>query len=256
MELVEFYRMRFSLGLYGALGVVLIVLTNLVGHGTVRVNGQDIFPSGGLRLDVTFIAPVAMFFAAMFASSAALALNRERVTLELAWTKPLARPFLALRYIAVDLVAIVVAYAYAMLVAVIMLAHYGVQVFVVPSFAVTTLLALGVTMMWYGLLLALSCAFTPRMSWIVGVSWPVAFIVMGLGINRDGTIGTILRALNVITPFAYLSGMSSGTTDGGIITGRLTSIWQYAPETRTAIVWSFAVLFSALAVTIWSTREV
>jgi hypothetical protein len=80
---------------------------------------------------------------------------------------------------------------------------------------------------------------------MAGIAWPVALISMSVT-NVSGTFGAVMRAIDTVNPFAYLNGTGM---DNGV------AFSQAPVEVRAAVVWCFAVLFSAIAVALWTRKE-
>ena len=256
MELVEFYRMRRALLWYAGILVAIVILNVALGnHTKVSVDGQTA-SLRGVTFPLLLGGPIAMFCAAILSTVAALALNRENSTLEIAWTKPIARGTIALRYILIDVAAIVIAFVLAWVAIFIILARLGAAFVSSPDLFITIALSLGVALMWYGLLLVLTAGLSSRAALIVGLAWPVAAVLGNIQNVFGGVLGAAIHVLNVVNPFSYISGFSaSSDSSGHPTTTTIHSAWAYSNDARTAIVWSFFVIFCALATVIWSRRE-
>lgn len=253
MEYVEFWRVRRAL-LWGSGGmaiIVLIILT-LPQVGTVHVvgpGGSTNFASG-IGAPVDALAGIAAFFAAIYASSVGTSLNRENATRDLSWTKPLPRSVLALRYILIDLCGIVIAFAVALAACLIVATYAHFPPFFDAQSPMQIALGVGVGAMWYGLLQVLTCVAPPGARSLAGILWPVALLVTGLS-HIPGSIGAIMRALDVLNPLHY---MSSTSVSGA--TGTATVLAGALPAgERAAIVWCFTLAFCALAVVLWPRKE-
>jgi hypothetical protein len=249
MAYVEFLRARTSLAWHFGILAALTLVSLYFAHGTqVQVNGQTrLMP--GMLVPVGALAPIAMFFGAIFASSRGTSLNRENATRDLSWTKPIPRELLALQFVAIDIVAVLLAFAVA-LGAVILVV---LRIHMVPVFdaAGTTQIALGagVAVMWYALIQLLTFWFSPGARAISGILWPVALVALGLA-KIDGPVGAIVRAIDIINPLTYMSGTHFGA--GG---AQMESISSLAPEARLLVVWLFSALFCAIAVALWPKKE-
>jgi hypothetical protein len=256
MELVEFYRIRRAMFWYAGILAAIVILNITLGeHTKVAVDGQT-QSLRGVTFPLLLGGPIAMFCAATFATVAALALNRENSTLEFAWTKPIARSAIALRYILIDVAAIVLAFALAWAAVFAILARLGAAFASSPDLFVTIALSLGVALMWYGLLLALTAGFSSRASLIVGFAWPVSAILGNVQNAFGGIVGAVVHVLNVVNPFAYISGFSAGTDRTGQPAAvTIHSAWAVSNDARAAIVWTLFVIFCTLATVIWSRRE-
>jgi hypothetical protein len=254
MEYVEFLRVRglakWPLICLGA-GLLLALL---FGHSTtVSVNGTDgsriATVASGMSVPLAALAPVAMFFAAIFGSIIGTSLNREYCLRDIAWTKPLPRSAVALRYLLIDAAGIVLMYllGYAVLAAIML--RISVTPVVDDTFVPQLLLGGGVALMWFALIQLLTCLLPPAGMSISGILWPVALFALGLA-DVPNVTGTIARAFDVINPLAYMSGVSS--SGGNAV---MTSLWHWPVEERTLVVCGFAVLFCGIAIAVWPRRE-
>lgn len=252
MELIEFYRARTAL--YWHLGIVAAVtlLLLMLGHqadidvtgpgGTSRITSGTVIPLAG-------VAPIAAFFAAIVASTLGTSLNRENLTREISWTKPLSRTAIALRFVAIDLVAVTIVFVITFLAGAFVLAWMHVQTVIEATFGPMIALSLGVSLMWYALVQALTFWLPPGGRSIGGILWPVALGLAGTA-HIDGPAGELARALDVLNPLAYMSGIAH--TSEGIVEPSLVA----APiEIRLLAVWLFAAAFCAVAIVLWPKRE-
>jgi hypothetical protein len=185
----------------------------------------------------------------IYATSAGLSLNREGQTLALSWTKPVARPLIALRIMAVDLAAVVLAYVVGWLAVLAVVAGARGTLTADPHLGAMIALSLGVTVMWYALIQALTSRMNANTGMVIGLLWPVALLVSQLN-GLDGTFDTIVRVINVFNPLAYLNAQSS-TSHGGPGAG----YWQAPPDERALIVWLLSCALGALAIYLWTRRE-
>lgn len=253
MEYVEFWRVRRSLlwhaGIVAAIVAVVLMLPQI---GTVHVVGPGgstkFAPGAGAPLGV--LAAVAAVFAAIYASSVGTSLNRENGTRDLSWTKPLSRTVLALRYVLIDLAGVLVAFGIALAAEAVITTYMHFPPFFDAQAPVQIALGTGVGAMWYGLLQVSTCVAPPSARSLAGILWPVAFVVAGLA-HLSGSIGAIMRALDVLNPLNY---MSSTSVDGS--TGSATVLQGPLPaDERALIVWCFAFAFCALAIGLWPRKE-
>jgi hypothetical protein len=249
MVYVEFLRARKLLTWHLGILAVITLLVSSLGHDTsISVNGAPTVMAG-TPVPLGALAPIAMFFAAIYATSAGTSLNRENLTRDLSWTKPRSRTFVALQFVLVDVAAIALVFALTTLavLAVLWRLHF------IPVAGATLgpdlALGLGVAVMWYALIQVLTCSLGPGARAISGILWPVAFVGLGLS-NVPGALGVIARAFDVINPLAYMNGVSGGA--GGV---HQISLWPLPVETRALVVWLFAALFCAIAVALWPRQE-
>jgi hypothetical protein len=252
MEYVEFLRVRRTLAWHLGILALLTIAALAFGHHAA-INIEDGTASSrlvsGMSVPLFGLVPIAMLFAAIYASSAGTSLNREFTVRDLAWTKPIGRNALALRYIAVDVAAVAVVYAFSMLAILVALAWFGITPVVAADSFGYVVFGLGVSVMWYALVQIATCLLPPRGLSLAGILWPVALVDIGL-CQVGGPTGVVAHALAIVNPLAYMSGVAfdaRGPSDN--------SIWQQPADERALAVWFFSVLFCALAVTLWPRRE-
>ena len=238
MEYVEFLRVRRSL-IWNA-GIMLVVVIGILTLGndsTININGGTTRIAAGVAIPVGVLATIGAFLAAIYASSIGTSLNRESLTRDISWTKPVSRTVLAIRFIGIDLAGVVIAYAVALVLIYLALAYMHIAVAADAHAPAQLLLGCGVGAMWYGLLQLLTCGFGNGARAMAGILWPIALVCQGLA-SLGGTIGQTIRAIDVLNPLTYLS-----------------SIANAGAEAALGIVWLFALVFCALAVVIWPRRE-
>jgi hypothetical protein len=252
MEYVEFLRVKRSLAWHlGVLGLLTLAAIVFGHHTTITIDGGGGTSriASGMSVPLMALAPIAMFFAAIYASSAGTSLNREFMVRDIAWTKPVARNVLALRYVAVDVAAVSLVYVLSVLAVLVALLRFGVTPLVDQDSFSYLVFGLGVSVMWYALVQIATCLLPPRGLALAGILWPIALLDIGL-CQIGGPTGGVAHALAIVNPLAYMSGVAfdaHGATDN--------SIWQQPADERALAVWFFAVLFCALAVTLWPRRE-
>jgi hypothetical protein len=254
MEQVELWRVQRSLLWHaGIVAVIVLVIIALPQVGTVHVEGPhgttNFAPGSGLPVGV--ITTIAAFFAAIYASSVGTSFNRENSTLDISWTKPLPRTLLALRYVAIDLAGVVIAYVIAIAAVLAITSYMHFPPFFDAQAPLEIVLGAGVGAMWYGLLQVLTCIAPPAARSLAGILWPVALAVGGLSDVLPGSIGAILRAINLLNPLHYLS--STSVHDDAHAS---TSLQAPVPAGEGAlIVWCFTLAFCALAIYLWPRKE-
>ncbi|HEV8022203.1 MAG TPA: hypothetical protein VGP41_13105 [Candidatus Lustribacter sp.] len=251
MEFVEFWRVRRSLLWFaGSVAAIVVLFLMLPQVGTVHVNGPGVsssFPPGtGVPLGT--LASLAAFFAAIYASIVGTSLNRENSTRELSWTKPLTRTLLALRYVLIDLAGVAIAFAIAVAAGAAIATYMHFPPYVDAEAPVQIVLGIGVGAMWYGLLQVLTCVAPAGARSLGGILWPVAFVVAGLS-QVPGSIGAIMRAIDVLNPLHYMSSASSHGTTMSMGPAELPA------DERALIAWCFAVAFCAIAIALWPRKE-
>jgi hypothetical protein len=247
MERVEFLRMRQALLWHiGILAAIAFLIAMLGGNGTsVNINGSTKFISG-MGVPLGALTTIAAFFGAIFASSAGTSLNRENATRDISWTKPISRTALAVRIVAIDLAAVAIAYAAALAAIVAVLTHLHITPFIDAEAVPQLVLGLGIGMMWYAVIQAVSCTLPPGARALAGVMWPIAF-TLGLATQVPGVIGEFARIINVVNPLSYLSNTSSGS--------HVYAAAAMPANERAAMVWCFTAAFCAVAVVIWPRKE-
>jgi hypothetical protein len=254
MEQVELWRVQRSLlwhaGIVAAIVVLILVLPQV---GAVHVTG----PSGstnfapGTGVPLSAIATIGAFFAAIYASSVGTSLNRENVTRDLSWTKPLTRTVLALRYILIDLAGVVIAFAVAIAAVAVIMTYMHFPPFFDAEAPVQLALGAGVGAMWYALLQVLTCVGPPSARTLAGVLWPVALVLVVLAGVLSGSLGALVRAINVLNPLHYMSSTTMHSDPGSatVLPGSLPA------DERALIVWCFTLAFCALAIYLWPRKE-
>jgi hypothetical protein len=249
MAYVEFLRVRTSLTWHAGVLAMLTLIALYLGHNThVDVNGTTRMLSG-TPVPIGSLAAIGMFFAAIFASSQGSSLNRENVTRDLSWTKPIPRAVLALQYMAIDVAGIVVAFALTMLAVTLVLLRMNMGPVADASMWALLVLGAGVAVMWYALIQLLTFWFAPGARAIAGIIWPVALLLLGLA-KIDGPLGAIVRVIDVINPLAYMSGVN--VDEHGSHTQAVTTL---PSDLRPLVVWMFAAVFCAIVVALWPKKE-
>ena len=247
MAYAEFLRTRRSLtwhvGILAALTLLILYFGNTA---TINVDGHSpLFP--GMPVPLGQLTVVAMFFGAIYASSAGTSLNRENTTRDLSWTKPVPRTVLALQFIAIDVAAIAIVFALSVLAIVAVLLRLQMVPVIDASFVPEAVLALGVCVMWYALIQVLTFGFGPGARAIAGILWPVAFVALGVA-HVPGALGAIARTIDIVNPLSYASGMSQEA-------GRQAAIAAMPVDARLVCVWMFAAIFCAIAIAFWPRKE-
>jgi hypothetical protein len=248
MIYVEYLRVRTSLAWHAGILVVLTLVILATNHSTsVIVNGHPAVTAGA-PISLALLVPIAAFFGAIYASSLGTSLNRENVTRDISWTKPVSRTMLALQYVLVDLAGIVIAFAIAMLAVLAVIVRIGVVPVIDGPLVPQLALGLGIAAMWYALVQVLTFWFGPGARAVGGILWPVALLSLAMA-GIPGAYGALARAVNLINPIAYLTTFSANGDGGNAYT-----FWTPV-DTRTLVVWFFTVLFCAIAITFWRRKE-
>jgi hypothetical protein len=241
MEYVELLRVRRSLiWNAGILAVVVIGILALGGDSTIHVNGGTTRIAAGASLPLGVIATIGAFLAAIYASSIGTSLNRESTTRDISWTKPVSRTVLAIRFVAIDLAGVLIAFAVAIILICLALAYLHVSVAADTDAPGQLVLGCGIGAMWYGLLQVLTCGFGSGARAMAGILWPISLVCQGLA-ELGGGVGQTMRAIDVLNPIGYLDAIAKPAAGG--------------PEMAAPLVWFFALAFCALAIVIWPRRE-
>jgi hypothetical protein len=240
MEYVEYLRVRTSLFWVVGIGAALTALLMMLGRDlTFDVQGASKIATG-MTVPLATLVPIAGTCAAIYASVAGGSLNREFLMHDIAWTKPVSRATLALRFVLVDVAAVALVFFLAVLAILAFLAWVRVGVATGPTLVPELALGLGAGVMWYSLLQVLTFWFPPRALSLCGILWPISLTVDGLR-RAPGLSGAIARALNVFNPLGYLSNPRE--------------FWTASLEVRVVAVWFLSVLFCGVAIAFWPRRE-
>jgi hypothetical protein len=255
---IEFLRIRKSLMWHiGILALVAIGIMLLgAGHADteVIVNGSSRSASqmvAGMTVPLSAAAGIAAFFGAIFASTCGTSFNRESMTRDISWTKPISRMMLALQFAIVDIAGVIVAYFAAFAVIVIVLLRYHVAPFFDDAFAVELALGIGIGTMWYGLLQLITCMLGSGARAMAGILWPIAFVLIPLK-QLDNGVGVLARILDVINPLAYMSSTQSGSGRGIHVVASGSGL---PSNEKLQLVWLFTVVFTGIAIAIWPKKE-
>jgi hypothetical protein len=247
MQYVEILRARRVLTWFCGLllgAFVLVVISAYSGHAHMHGSVGTIHLSELLK--------GCAFGAMVLATCVAPGLNAESGTLAIAWTRPASRSAIAWRYIAVDVVTILVGYAFVVALVLGFLAVYGLLGNLVFDAAVPVALlnAVGCTLMWYGLVTVVAARMDGRAGLIAGVSWGVFLALTLLWIAPlPALLHGLITFLNYFNPFAYFADASSDQASGRTMVP-LTAGYL------TLIAWAFVAVTLPATVRLWSTREV
>ncbi len=248
MAYAEFLRARRSLTWHVGILAALTLLVLYFGTGAnINVDGHSpLIP--GMPVPLSQLVVIAMFFGAIYASSAGSSLNRENTTRDLSWTKPVPRTVLALQFVLIDVAAIAIVFVLGVLAIVAVILRLQMIPVLDSTFIPETALALGVCVMWYALIQVLTFSFGPGARAVGGILWPVAFVALGLA-KVPGALGLIARTLDIFNPLAYARGLSD---DGG---ARQMTISALPLDARLLCAWMFAALFCGVAIAFWPRKE-
>jgi len=246
MEYVEILRARRILTWYTGLliaGLIIEAISFYAGHGHNDGTGTVAFSS---------LAGAATVAALIIATLLAPGLSAESSnTTALIWTRPVPRDAIASRIIAVDFVAIVIAYAImlvAMLVGVAIVGVFLHVTFEPAAIGRAILLGLGGSLMWYAMISVAAARLPGRGPLLAGLAWAVFPFLTALAVSHNFPIWlhNILYGLNYLDPIAWMG----GTTPQGNSSFLPFSIWA-----RIAGTWTIAIVALAASVRLWSTRE-
>jgi len=269
MAYVEMLRVRRTLAWYGAIAAI-VTATALLG---ILGNPHDMHIVVGDGASGSAPSPTAVFvltcgyFTAIVSTILGPSLNRENDGVEIVWTKPLAREWIALRYMLVDAVGLLAAFAIAVT-AIGLIVHFALRthgaglgsfVSVGPHTALVVALSLGVVVMWYGLIQALTSWRTGKGGMVAGLSWAAVFLLLFLGsAPLPPVFHGITVALNFLNPLAYLSVHTAaeqvapfggfGPHDSGIL--------PLALGARIALSWLIGLAGCAIAIIGWKRMEI
>jgi len=247
MQYVEMLRSRSVLTWFCGLllgAFVLVVISVYSGHAHMHGSVGTIHFSEVLK--------GCAFGAMVLATCVAPGLNAESGTLAITWTRPASRSAIAWRYIAVDVVTILVGYAFVVALVLGFLAVYGLlgNLAFDAAAPLALLNAVGCVLMWYGLVTVVTARMDGRGGLISGVSWGVFLALTLLWIAPlPSMLHVLVTVLNYFSPFSYFADSSSrhGGTD---------TIVPLATQYLTLIAWGFVAVTLTATVRLWSTREV
>lgn len=268
MQYVEVLRARRVLTWYCGIllaAVAVVVFSIYSAHGIQgQVNGTE-------RLSE--LLKVCAFGAMVVATCVAPGLNAESNTIAIIWTRPSSRDAIAWRYIAVDVLTIVFAYAFLAVLGVAVAAIFGALNSIVVDAAVpiVVLNGIGCALMWYGLVTVVTARMDGRGGLISGLSWGAFIVAGGLwAVPFPPLLHNVLTVLNYFNPLTYVLNIGRGSeepgrmsvttsTNGHVATHTAqahTHILNLSPELLTLIAWCFVAVTLVATVRLWSTREV
>jgi hypothetical protein len=231
-------------------------------HVSVAIAGNtthesDTFqlPNGDFRIPLGIILGLAGLIAIIYATVICTSLNKENCNGGFAFTKPISRERLALTYFAVDGVAILAAFALQVLVGLVVLACLGLagKVYVDDSVGWIVLITLGVALMWYGLIQALTSSLRIGGGMFIGIAWGTFSVLATLQtVPHLGTIHDVVTVLNFLNPLAYFSSFT--TSDDARVTS--SNLLGLDGSTRIILPWTIGIAGCALAILGWKRVEV
>ena len=263
-------RHRLAIALGVLLAVVLVVITVVYfGHLHAGPNGDfnigfrdgasgardplardrihEILSDMALPLGAFFV--VGAFVAALFTTTLYTSLHAQRSSLDLAFTKPLARMRLAATFFGIDFAAIVACYAAAVFLLLLPFAVFGLLGDVVPEAdAVPALiLGLGICVLLYGLMqLATAWLRGGGAIAIIGSLWVAFIVVASIDHARITNIEAILWVLRPLDPIRYF----------GLLSYSSAGVHPHDLFSATLLAWGFGLAACALAAFTWQRIEV
>lgn len=269
MEYVEFLRVRRVITIFALFVTVisLLVMASIVvawvrgGFISFFITTHDMahpthhnLVMASSSFPLSTLLGIASYLAIVVATQLGSSLNKENDGLDYVFVKPVAREVIALRYMAMDIGGILAIFAFTFVaeLAPIALSHdLDHIVFDARAFWFCGL-GLGVAMMWYGVLQAVTASYPGKGGTIVGLSWAVFVVLAGLDfVSALGPIVLgVVHVLNLVNPIAYFAGSVSHirTYDADWVLG-------LPLEARACIVWTIAMLSLALAANSWKRVE-
>jgi hypothetical protein len=280
MAYVEFLRVRKAFYIFGGVIVALvgILLISLYashpgdGHNSFRLEigraiilekGNDgklheVVLSGmpGINIPLGALFAIAGYCAAIFATVISTSLNKERDALDFPFTRPEPRTRIALSYFAVDLAGVFVAFLFSLVVIGLMpLALAGLlgRITADGNDWLIGALGLGISIMWFGIIQAITAPYRGGGGWIAGVSWGFFGILLLLpGATLFGpVVHTIVMVLNLANPLAYYSSITGSEHEV-----KVEALINLGLGARSAITWAIGIATCAVAVFSWKRLEV
>lgn len=184
----------------------------------------------------------------ILAAFLAVGLDAEYKTIAITWTRPISRLAIALRYLAVDLGALVATWALTLVAVLIPLFVIGLGQYITfgGPIARSAALVFGAAVMWYGLVVLVTTLLPGRGAAVAGASWGYALFVPVLSaIPFPPLLHKVVLALNYLNPMAYIGGKGESHP---LIAG---NDLQHA-----VAAWLIGLVALAIATQIWTKREV
>jgi hypothetical protein len=253
MHNVEIKRARRFLFWYAGALIAIVLLTGLgLNTGHLHID------HGRVGVTMSELLGVATFGAFIAATAVAPGLASEAATIAIVWTRPIPRTTIAWRYIAVDVLTIILAYTMLFLVALVILALLGELPYVRidPAAPATLFRGLGAAFMWYSLVVLATSRFPARASAIAGATWGMFTIVSALStapllpVFHDAIV-----AANYLNPMAYFGSVGHGVVEPVLEGSGARDIIMLSVMQRTFLEWIIAVIATVAVVRLWSTRE-
>lgn len=267
MDYVEFYRVRRALTLFTiVIGVATIIAVvglhaTLAGHAIVIDDSGASRPIDAhnalakARIPLGTILGCAGYVSVVMATVFAWSLNKENDGAHFVFVKPISRERLALQYFAIDAIGILSAFAIGCVAGFAALASFGLLGHVTSDGRSVWigLLGLAIAFMWYGIMQAISAGYPGKGGSLVGWSWAVFGLLVGLqsATFLGPAVVGLARVLNIFNPIAYFSGLVS--SNGG---ATVSSLIALPLESRVFVTFGFGIVGCAIAVRQWKRVEV
>ncbi len=249
MHYVEMLRARRVLLWYAGVLLACMILTVIGNYANVSI----MVSSGGVgNISATTLAAGCGFGAWIVTTFVASGLNTEIAMTPIVWTRPVRRETIAWRYVAVDVVGILIGYAVLVTVLCLFFASFGALGAVTfdAKTPVAVALAVGSALMWYGLILLATARLPGRGAMVAGLSWGVAFALLGLWAIPMPLLHAVVHVLNFVNPLAWFGDLSVGARH------HADAIIPLPDNVRAMCVWAIAAATTAAGVRLWATREV
>ncbi len=278
MAYVEFLRVRNALYVFAGIVTALIaflLISLLASHGggndTFRLSlGNAIIltkgPDGRIHqsslsadprasIPLSALFGIAGYAATVFATVVSTSLNKERDGLDFPFTRPVPRERMALEYFLVDFGGVLAAFVFSFVImCLVPLATAGLLGRITPdeSSLWMALLGLGIGVMWFGIIQALTAPYRRAGGWTVGVSWAVFLGLLALpGMTYLGpVVHAAAMALNFFNPLAYFTSLVVGHDSAG------SQVFDFSLPARVGLVWTIGLAACALAIASWKRVEV
>ena len=280
MDYVELLRIRNAARIYGSILVLLVAIAMAAalwgiqqghepGFSSDRVTVISISSDTGdaktpvaksisdlpFTIPIGFLAGIAAFAAIIFATILGPSMNKENDGAGFAFTKPVSRERLAIRYVLADLAAIIGCFAFSVTLMVAGIALIGLfgRLVIDPHAFEIAACGLGAAVMWYGLLQAFTSWHRLPGGLFIGLSWIAASVVgpIASAIDLGPAFHAAVMAVDHLNPLAYYGGV---TTSGHLVTPR-SSLGLGSLETI-GLTWSIGIVACAVAALSWKRVEI
>ena len=248
MHYVELMRARRALIWYGGIlfSCVALGLALAFKDGPPKIQMSH---ASNPMIPIQYIIAGSAFGPLILAAFMAVGLDAEYKTVAIAWTRPVSRLAIALRYVAVDVGTLLAAWAITLAAAFTVIFAIGIGKYLVvgPHVEAFGALVFGAAVMWYGLVVLVTTLLPGRGNAIAGASWGYALIVPGLAsIPFPPLLHQAMVALNYLNPMAYIG--NQGSSSHPLIAG--------TAEQHAIAAWLIGLVAVAVATQLWTKREV